>query len=151
MRSGKYIAGFCVLLIIAGCATTGPTFKEMEPSGEVPSDGLGRVYFYRTAILGAAIQPEVRMNGERVGKAVANGFFYADRSPGNYDVSTTTEVEKHLTFVLEAGQTRYVRLDISIGILAGRIVPKLIEESVAREEIAGTHYTGEPQDPKKRQ
>jgi len=47
---------------------------------------------------------EVRLNGEKVGKAVPNGFFYVDRPAGNYQVVTETEVEKKLTFTLDAGQ-----------------------------------------------
>jgi Protein of unknown function (DUF2846) len=80
---------------------------------------MGRIYFYRTALIGAAVQPDVKLNGEVVGKAVPNGFFYADRPAGNYQVATETEVERKLTFTLERGQVRYARLNISMGSSSG--------------------------------
>jgi hypothetical protein len=45
-------------------------------------------------VLGAAVQRAVKLNGEVVGKAVPQGFFYVDRPPGDYTVTTATEVEK---------------------------------------------------------
>jgi hypothetical protein len=53
----------------------------------------GRVVFYRTTVFGAAVQPEVKLNGVTVGTAVPNGFFWADRPPGPIEISTSTEVE----------------------------------------------------------
>lgn len=107
-----------------------------------PKSEMGRIYFYRTALIGAAVQPEVRLNGEKVGKAVPNGFFYADRPAGNYQVVTETEVEKKLTFSLDAGQIRYVRLNISMGIWVGRVYGELVDEDKGRSEIADMRYIG---------
>jgi hypothetical protein len=88
------------------------------------------------------VQPEVRLNGEKVGKAVPNGFFYVDRPAGNYQVVTETEVEKKLTFTLDAGQVRYVRLNISMGFWVGHVYGELIDEGEAKSEIASTRYIG---------
>ena len=104
--------------------------------------GRRRTFAVSTALLGAAVQPEVRLNGEKVGKAVPNGFFYVDRPAGNYQVVTETEVEKKLTFTLDAGQARYVRLNISMGFWVGRVYGELIDEAEAKSEIASTRYIG---------
>lgn len=134
-------------MLLSGCATSGPKFSEMTPSLSAAQPDMGRIYFYRTAMLGAAVQPEVRLNGQVVGKAVPNGFFYADRPAGNYQVATETEVERKLTFKLDPGQVRYVRLNISMGMFVGRVYGELVDESKGQAEIADTRYTGAPAQP----
>jgi hypothetical protein len=129
-------------VIVAGCATGGQKFKEMSSEMAAPPAGMGRIYFYRTSVFGAAVQPEVKLNGEVVGKAVPQGFFYADRPPGDYTVTTATEVEKKLTFTLDAGQVRYVRLAISMGVFVGHVYGELVDEPVAVKEMESTSYTG---------
>jgi len=69
-----------VSVLLAACATSGPKFSEMTASMSPAKPDIGRIYFYRTTVLGAAVQPSVRLNGEVVGKAVPNGFFYVDSS-----------------------------------------------------------------------
>lgn len=77
-----------------------------------------------------------------VGKAVPNGFFYADRIAGSYQVATETEVERKLTFTLEAGQVRYVRLNMAMGLFVGRVQGELVDEATGKSEIADLRYTG---------
>ncbi len=137
----RVLAGTLVALSLLSCAS-GPTFHEMSASLAGRESGMGRIYFYRTTVIGAAVQPEVRLNGEAVGKAVPQGFFYVDRPPGNYQVSTTTEVERDLTFTLEEGQTRYVRLSISMGLFVGHVYGELVDESEGKSEIVDTHFIG---------
>lgn len=126
-----------LMLTVAGCAS-GPGYKDVSGSFTAVPSGSGRIFFYRVAAIGAAVQPGVKLNGEKVGSAVPMGFFYADRSPGDYEVTTTTELKKTLTFHLDAGQTRYVRLGISMGFFVGHVYPELVDESVARREIETT-------------
>jgi hypothetical protein len=136
-------AGFLgMAVIVAGCATGGQKFKEMSSEMAAPPAGMGRIYFYRTSVFGAAVQPEVKLNGEVVGKAVPQGFFYADCPPGDYTVTTATEVEKKLTFTLDAGQVRYVRLAISLGVFVGHVYGELVDGPVAANEMESTSYTG---------
>ena len=141
----KTLAKITFLMIltsfIGGCAS-GPTYLEMAPSiKELPQD-TGRVYFYRTSVLGAALQPEVKMNNEVVGKATAQGFFYTDKKPGKYEIMTSTEVDRKLSLVLEAGQTRYVRFGVSMGFFAGHVYPELVSTEEGKEEIEKCKFTG---------
>jgi hypothetical protein len=39
-----------------------------------------------------------------------HGFFYVDTAPGKHEVSTSTEAENKLTFVLEKGEVKYVKM-----------------------------------------
>ncbi len=138
----KCVVAALVLLSITGCAT-GISYQEAAITIPAVSSDEGRIYIYRTAVFGAAIQPSVRFNGEVVGKATPRGFFYVDRPPGTYVITTATEVEGSMTVFLEAAEINYVRLEVQMGLLVGRITPFLVEESVGREEITRTNYTGE--------
>jgi hypothetical protein len=130
-------------ILTVGCATTGPTYSEMSDSMPSLSSEMGRIYIYRTSVFGAALQPGVVLNGEVVGKAVPNGFFYVDCPAGNHEIVTSTEVERELSFTLDKGEIRYVRLDVSIGFFVGHVYPNLIESEVAESEISKCHYIGE--------
>ncbi len=136
------VAAVLASLVLSACATSGPKFSEMGATLAPAQPEMGRIYFYRTALLGAAVQPSVRLNGEKVGTAVPNGFFYVDRPAGSYQVATETEVEKKLTFTLEAGQVRYVRLNISMGFFVGHVYGELVDDAKGQSEMAGTRYVG---------
>lgn len=136
-----FLAGIAVLL--TGCAS-GPKFDEVAQTLTKASPDTGRIYVYRTAVVGAAVQPEVKLNGEVVGRAKPKGFFVIDRPAGNYEIMTSTEVDRKLSLAVEPGQTRYVRLNISIGFLVGHVYPELVEPSVGEEEIKACSYTGQP-------
>jgi hypothetical protein len=132
-----------VSMLLAGCATAGPKFSEMSAAtNRPPAPGNGRIYFYRTTVLGAALQPEVRLNGQVVGRAVPRGFFFVDAPAGNHEVSTSTEVERKLTLTLEPSQVRYVKFNVSMGFFVGHVYGELVEEAKGASEIADTHYVG---------
>ena len=126
---------------LPGCAT-GPKFADAKALIPPLAAENGRIYFYRTSTLGAAVQPSVKLNGTQIGTAKPKGFFYADRPTGNYHVDTTTEVKRRLSLTLEPGQTRYVRLNISMGFWVGHVFPELVEPQVGEKEIAGCKFTG---------
>ncbi|MBI3414508.1 MAG: DUF2846 domain-containing protein [Verrucomicrobia bacterium] len=131
----------CFAILMTGCAT-GPKFSALKSSIPPVSQVKGRIYFYRTAVLGAAIQPKVKLNGETIGTAKPKGFFYVDRDPGNYEVETTTEVKRKLSLTLDKGMVRYVRLNIAMGFFAGHVYPELVEDATGEKEIAKCSQTG---------
>ncbi len=136
-----FMVGF-VFVVFTGCATTGPKFMELsQQHTQIPSN-TGRIYFYRTAILGAALQPDVKVNGDPVGSAVPNGFFYVDLKPGNYEIMTSTEVDRKLSLTMEKAQTRYVRLNVSMGFFVGHVYPELIDPDEGKKDMQNLHYTG---------
>jgi len=142
MKALARLSVLFVLFLLVGCATTGPKFTELSSHITNVAPNLGRIYFYRTSVLGAAIQPEVKINGEGVGKAVPNGFFYVDKVPGNYEIMTSTEVDRKLSLTLDGGQTRYVRLNISMGFFVGHVYPELVDLDVGTKEIQNCRYIG---------
>jgi hypothetical protein len=136
------------LLFVVGCAAlmtgcaSGPQYKTLHSTEAPLAAGNGRIYIYRTAALGAAVQPEVNVNDQVVGKAVPKGYFFIDRPAGNYEISTSTEVKRTLSLTLDPAQQRYVRLNIGMGFFVGHVWPELIDNQVADKEIQDCHFTG---------
>ncbi len=128
----------CVLFTI-GCAS-GPKYAEVAQTIPELSSDQGRVYIYRNSVLGAAIQSDAKLNGEVIGSSAAKGFYFVDRAPGAYKMMTSTEVDRSLSFILEAAQTRFVRLNVSMGFFVGHVYPELVEEAVGQKEIQECSY-----------
>ncbi len=133
-----------VIMVFAlfSCATSGPKFSEYQSSMPEVTTEKGRIYLYRTAIVGAALKPRIYINDEEVGKSVAKGFFYVDLAPGNYEIRTSTEVKRTLSLTLDKEQTRYVRFKVSMGFFVGHVYPELVESEVGQSEIQSCRYTG---------
>lgn len=130
-------------LLVAGCAS-GPKYAEVAGTLSKPDPELGRIFIYRSTALGAAVQPAVQLDGQMVGKAVPRGFFYVDVEPGSHKIMTATEVERALSLVVDPGQTRYVRLGISMGFFVGHVYPELVDNEVGASEIKDLSYIGTP-------
>lgn len=130
------------VLFVAGCAS-GPKMAEVQSSMPALAADSGRIFFYRSSsMVGAAIQPDIYLNGKVVGTSKPGGFFYKDVPAGNYTVSTTTEVEKQLTFVLAPKEIKYVKTTTSFGVMVGRVQGELRPADEAEKEIATLSYTG---------
>jgi hypothetical protein len=127
-------------LMLAACAA-GPKYSDVQSSIPPLSSEQGRVYFYRSSsMVGAAIQPSIKLNGEKVGASKPGGFFYIDRPPGNYEAVCGTEVERKADFVLNAGQQRYIKTTISMGVLVGHVTPELVDPTEGMAAIQSLHY-----------
>lgn len=137
----RLFVGCLIALTLSACAS-GIKFTEMNP--EITPNNLdsGRIFFYRTTVMGSALRPDIRLNGTKVGDSVAQGFFYVDRPAGNYEIVTSTEVDRKVSFVLEKGQTRYVRFSVSMGFFVGHVYGELVDPAVGLEEIKECKYTG---------
>ena len=129
--------------MLSGCAT-GAKYAEVASTLPTLNGSQGRIYFYRPSAFGAAVQPDVRLNGQKVGTAKPHGFYFVDRAPGDYEVAASTEAEKKLTFTLAPREERYVRLKIQIGVMVGRIVPELVDKTEAESELKSLSYISEP-------
>jgi hypothetical protein len=130
------------VLLMSGCAT-GVPYSSMASSIPSVKEGEGRIFFFRsTSMLGAALTPEVRLNGTVVGKSQTGGFFFVDRPAGTYTAATATEVEKTLSFSLDEGEIKYVRSSVSMGVVVGRVVLKLETPQTAKGELADLNFTG---------
>ena len=130
--------------LVSGCATG---IKHDQMASSLPSlkAGQGRIYFFRSSsMVGAAIQPEIRLNGEVVGQSKPGGFFFVDRPAGSYVAAASTETEKTASFSLQAGETKYIRSSVGFGLVVGRVVLEPETPEKAKAELGSLSYTGAP-------
>jgi hypothetical protein len=131
-------------LLAAGCAS-GPQYKDVASAIPTLAPDHGRIYFFRPGnFAGSAIQPEIKLNDKVVGRSIPGGFFFVDEEPGEYTVSTSTEVKRDIKFTLHAGDTKYVRTTVSMGLFIGHITPTLDDPEAGPQDIAQLKYTGTP-------
>lgn len=142
----RYVRLFAILFVTAGLIGCASGIKYSKYQSEIPTlnPDMGRIFFYRPSAFGAALRPGVMLNNEKVGEAISQGFFYVDRPPGQYQVVTTTEVARKLSFVLDKAQTRYVRFSTSFGFFVGHVYGELVEPDVGMKEMQDCKYTGAP-------
>lgn len=132
-----------LVLILSGCAATGPKHAEMEQQLATVPPAKGRIFFYReSSMLGAAIQPKIYLNGSPVGESKPGGFFYADVAGGTVEITAQTEASSAISFELREGEVWYVRSAITMGLMVGRIQFTLVHGREARPAMAGLSYTG---------
>ena len=142
MKHWKLLPAIVVSLVVSGCAS-GPKHADVASAIPALQPGEGRIYFYRSnSMVGAAVQPNISLNGKVVGESKPGGFFFVDAKAGPMEVSTSTEVEKKLTFTLEPRQTRYVRTVVGLGVFVGRIYPELVGSAEGEAELKDMSYIG---------
>src|SRR5580765_782776 len=146
MSKLKAVLALAVVVVLAGCAASGPLYKEISATIPAVPAGKGRVYFYRAdTMFGAAVTSDITLNNRVVGKSERGSFFYVDENPGNLIASASTEVERNLSFTLAAGETKYVKSTVSMGVMVGRVNLELASPNDAKTEIVELHYTGASQ------
>jgi hypothetical protein len=139
-------ASVVLLAALTGCAASGPKFASQEASTPQLKAEEGRVYFYRAnSMVGAALQPELVLDGKTVGKSQPGGYFYVDAMPGAHEAQASTETTNKVSFVVDKGETKYVRTKVSMGLMVGHVVPELVGADEARKELADLSYTGAAQ------
>ncbi|WP_280153267.1 DUF2846 domain-containing protein [Piscinibacter sp. XHJ-5] len=144
MKTLYRVALLLVVAFLTACAS-GPKHAEVASSIPGLKPDQGRVYVYRSSsMMGAAIQPNVLVNGKVAGESKPGGFFFVDLPAGPIEVATSTEVEKKLSFTLSAGQIRYVRTSIGFGLMVGRVYPELVDNAEGAKQLAETSYIGAP-------
>jgi hypothetical protein len=142
--STRIFSLFATALLMVGCAS-GPKYSELAAKTPAMKAGEGRIYFYRDgSMFGAAIQPDLRLNGQVVGTSKPGGYFYVDRPAGAYIASASTETEKTASFTLEAGETKYLKSAPSFGLLIGRVVITIESPDKAKTELVSLSNTGKP-------
>jgi len=141
----RWFGGFLLAVISAclfGCSATGPRFSEVSQNLPSLGENEGRIYFYRDSIVGMAVQPEVVVNGQVVGKSQPNSFFFIDRPAGTYRATAQTEAEGSIDIVLRPKQTAYIRMSIGIGFLVGRPGFARVGETEGRTALPSLAYGG---------
>jgi hypothetical protein len=144
MRRGIWAAMVTLAwLWLSGCAATGPKASEMTTSLNTVPAGYGRIVFFRSgSMMGAAIQPDIRLDGQVVGQSKPGGFFYVDASPGRHVAAVSTEATSSVEVQVVSGQTHYVRSAMGFGLVVGRVLLSVEGMITAKGELSSLSYTG---------
>jgi hypothetical protein len=133
------------VVLVTGCAASGPKFAEVAQSFPPLKATEGRVVFFRSAsMMGAAVRPAIRVDGEAVGKSSPGSFFYVDTPPGQHAITAATEAESVFTLDVAAAKTHYISSAITMGALVGHVQFRQESEATAMSELASLSYIGEP-------
>ncbi|MCC2675405.1 MAG: hypothetical protein K0R58_2352 [Ramlibacter sp.] len=128
--------------LVSGCAT-GPKFDQVQSSLPQLAPGTGRIFVYRqSTMVGAALAPEIRLNGQPVGHAGVGSFFYVDRPAGTYSISASGDTERSLSFALAPGEIKYIRMYVNMGLLAGNVAFELNAAAKGQADLASLSYSG---------
>jgi hypothetical protein len=93
-----------VLCLLQGCAATGLKGFEMATALNTVPPGYGRIVFYRSSsVVGAAVKPNIRVDGQVVGESRPGGFFFVDASPDKHMASVSTEATTDLEINVVSG------------------------------------------------
>ena len=139
------LAALAAMALIAGCTSvSGTRFAQQEAVMPKLSANQGRIYFYRVdAFTGGGMTAPVKLDGIVVGDSLPGGYFFVDTTAGKHEASAaTTRVTRKLNFVLEPGETRYVRTRAQFEEKVGRIVPELVSAEEACKELPSLNFTG---------
>jgi hypothetical protein len=143
MRYPRVLLITAVALILSGCLTIGPRYEEHIASSGAPAPGKGRVYVYRPGLLPLFGLGGISVNEVQLPVVLgARGFIVMD--PPARDIQFRTYSGAYVYFVLKEGETRYIRIATSYGLLtSGRMYPELVEASTGRSEIEGLRLAAE--------
>jgi hypothetical protein len=116
--------------------------------------GKGRIFLYRIAQSDVDPPAKVKLDGDVIGTATPNQFFFVDAPPGDYTVAAADPgsfstpshghgpgaggvgTEHALTLHLNLGQVRYIRLDVRWSpSFVTQVYPELVDVAVGRAQI----------------
>ena len=123
------------VMFTAGCGGSKTTFSLSEIG---IAEGKGRICMYRpSSLVAMTTSPNVKLDGEVIGKAKNGKFFYIDKEPGEYTISTDALLlaKESLNVTLESGQTIYVEMKAKMGAVQGSIPPILVSEGEGENAI----------------
>ena len=127
-------------LLLTGCAS-GPRYSEYRATLQPPAAGMGRIWFYRHSVLfGDAMDPAVKLDGIKIGNSIPGSFFQVQTTPGVHEVSTTTEATYKTTVTVNTNADSYIKCHILPGVLVGRVVPAVVNEAEAVQEMKELRY-----------
>jgi len=135
-----------LLFLCVGCAS-GPVYQDYASTIESPAPGRGRVYIYRPSALPLADVVGVVVH---VNDAVLEHwprprtFVVLDQPEGEVRIRIYSG---EVSFPLQSGETRYVKIRASHGLGATSLYLELVGPEQGRTEIEGLRLVGEETEP----
>ena len=136
-----FLGGFAAslgLATLSGCVTRGRPAGQTASAAVSASPGAGeaRIFFYREdfAFLGA-IEPEIVVNGKRVGTSRVGEAFFRDAAPGRYQVYSSHNPDYIVEFWVAAGEEAFVKVEPRLQGLNTKLTTVLMDPTLAEQEL----------------
>jgi hypothetical protein len=132
-------------LLLSGCATGGPTGREILAGDLAPRKS--RLVIYRTSPFGLAVQPQYSIDGKAVGSSTPGGFVVCHLNPGPHQVAVGNfELNISLgggtdkvSVTLRPAQTTYLKAEPQMGLTIGVITLSEVTEDQGKADTASLH------------
>lgn len=135
----KKLLVVCALLLVSACAQReGASFAQATQSLQPLSASSARIYIYRKdEDLGSGLKPDVFVNGQNIGDIVSNSFLIKDVAAGNVVIAPNSSIANNedLTFVAQAGQIYYVKINVITGFWMGKFQLNLMSNEQAASDL----------------
>jgi hypothetical protein len=134
------------LVLLAGCASSGPTGNEILTGSIAPS--ASRLVIYRTSALGFAVQPSYLVDGQKAGGSQPNGFVVCELPAGRHEVAVDNMPlnvgifaggSEKVVVNLRPGSTSYLYAQPQMGLTIGLITLTEVTENQGRTDTANLH------------
>ena len=126
------------LLMAAGCASV--RFEDL-PDLPQPVEDKALVFFYRdSSFKGGALTYQVHEEERLIGALRSGTFFYHYSEPGQRTYWGQTTIRQSLVLDVAAGETYFIKGDISMGVFAGHPRLTVVEPERAKSSIAKLQY-----------
>lgn len=133
IKSASVVASLALAsTLFAGCGATGAAFKPVDP---IPA-GKGVVYIYRQpSYLGAGVFGTLTANKIPITKIRNGGYFPYVSNPGPVHFEVTTEATNEANVTVDAGQEKYLKTTIGMGLFVGHLKLSEVSPEIGRREI----------------
>jgi Protein of unknown function (DUF2846) len=134
------------IAVLAGCASSGPTGREILTGSIAPS--ASRLVIYRASALGFAVQPDYIVDGQRAGSSQPNGFVVCELPAGRHEVAVANMPlnigifaggSEKVEVTLRPGSTSYLYAQPQMGLTMGLVTLSEVTESQGRADTANLH------------
>lgn len=126
LKAAKLVLLSMITVSLVGCASGGPTGKEVLTGSIAPSKA--RIVMYRTSPLGLALQPDYTINGKAIAAAKPSGFIVCNVNPGTHNLSVANAGgdqtfydagTQNAKVTVNAGETAYLLAEPKLGLVVG--------------------------------
>ena len=108
----KLLLPVLLTLTVVGCASKQHFFTSYSAE-QVPLSGeLSRMYIYRLSTEPKFLEPEIFVDGKKVGNLQAGGFLVVESNAGPTTITTSSAPHQSSTIFLTKGRESFIRLDI---------------------------------------
>ncbi|WP_018610735.1 DUF2846 domain-containing protein [Uliginosibacterium gangwonense] len=143
MRFLQKICVFLAALAITGCVSVPPQIQGTKATSKQDSYAKtfpkradkATVYIYRANYVGKIFFLTVSANDIQVGGIPGYGFFALELPSGSYTLKTKADKDAELKIDVAAGNSYYIWLDMSFGMLMGNPDFRIVNEKEAQPVI----------------